>query len=112
MQQRNSKGLQWGRVALLTAGIMVALWLLVLLVFKVPQIGLHIPDSAGIAIFVVLLFPGALLVMPTMLFKVHSYWPGLWAVGGVLNWLFYTQIIYWFMKRHLRKREAHNDAFR
>jgi len=67
--------------------------------FKFP-IG---PEGLTRAIYLLLIIPGGLVALPSMLLQGHSFWNGWLVVGAILNWLLYAQII--FMLVHWRNRK-------
>lgn len=80
----------WAKIALFTGVIIGALWILLL---KAPFLFFNSdPLTTGIGWF--LIFPGILLFAPAILQSVHGYWPGYIALGAVVNWLLYTELIY------------------
>lgn len=63
-------------------------------------------DTIGKVFFFLLLLPGAIIAFPAILANVHGFWPGWLVIGAVLNWLFYAQLVYFFIRSRRRKREA------
>jgi hypothetical protein len=54
----------------------------------------------------ILLIPGIVVLIPLILRDGHNAWIGYFVIGAILNWLFYTQCIYWILKRRRLKSEA------
>lgn len=87
------------KTALLTGTVMGALWLWIL---KVP-IG---PESLMNGVYLALLIPAVLVTLPVMFIQhnIHDFWAGWIVFGAILNWLFYTELIYKVSRWRRRKR--------
>jgi len=98
---------EWTKAAFITAVVMGALCILL---FKAPSLFGN-NDAVVFGFFLALEFPGAIIIVPAILANafltnIHDTWPGWLVIGAVLNWLFYAQLVYFFIRFRRRKREA------
>ena len=85
------------------AVVMGTLWILV---FKAPWFFGNNDAVYDVFVFALLL-PGTLFFAPVLLRNAHGGWGGYLVLGAILNWLFYSQVVYKIIRFRRRKQEAH-----
>jgi hypothetical protein len=85
------------------AGLIVAaaMGLVFLISLRLPGISDSTREVVGLLVF----FPGVLIFAPIMLPKGHNIGYGYFYMGAVLNWVFYTSWVSWFIENRRRRRE-------
>jgi|SRR5579864_3800814 len=93
---------EWAKAALITALVMGTLWILL---FTTPSL-FGSNDAVWYGFYLALMLPGTFITSPFILVQGHSAWTVWFVIGGVLNWLFYSQLVYLFIRFRRREREA------
>jgi hypothetical protein len=102
-RRRRSPYREWAKAALITALVMGTLWILLL---TAPWFFGN-SDAVGNVFFLALMFPGAFIALPAVLAQgPHNAGPGWFVMGGILNWLLYSQLVYELMRFRIRRLEA------
>jgi hypothetical protein len=95
---------EWAKTAFATA---VTMGVLCLLLFKAPFLFGY--EALWTAINLALFLPGMFFLLPFGIQHVmrgHGFSPVYLALGVILTWLFYSQLVYSFICWRRRKREA------
>lgn len=94
----------WAKAAFITGILSATLWILL---FKAPFLAEH--DALSSAVVYVLILPGIFFMLPfgvQNIMRGHGFSPVALALGVILTWLFYSQLVYLFLRFRRRKREA------
>jgi hypothetical protein len=100
MKPKRADYLNFAKSGLIVAA---AMGLVFLIALRLPGISDSTREVVGLLVF----FPGVLIFEPIMLSKGHNIGYGYFYMGAVLNWVFYTSWVSWFMENRRSKRELH-----